>query len=154
LELRQLIKLFFLSLGLLLISVNIYAFNLVGVWKLTAIDRQTSEKIWATDTNCFKPTGLIIYTASGYMSAGVNCMNPKSFNQPSFSPGNITFYMGKYIVKHHKVIHISENASNQDNYQKQEVREFHVLNKHKFMLIIKNKDDSLERLTWEKVAVN
>jgi len=143
-----------LGLCLLLFSLNLYAFNLVGVWKLMSLEKQNPQKTWGTDTNCFQPTGLIIYTASGYMSAGVNCMDPKSFNQPNFSPGDITFYMGKYIVKHNHVIHLSQNASNQDYYKKQATREFHVLSKNKFALIITNKDGSLERLTWQRVAVN
>lgn len=73
-----------------------YAFNLVGAWQLVSIERQNAQGQWQPD--CHHPTGMIIYTASGDMATGLNCIKIQH-NAPSFDPADTAFYVGTYHVK-------------------------------------------------------
>lgn len=144
-------KLFFLLFVILLwLAVeNAYAFELVGTWKLISIERQNANNQWVPD--CHSPSGLLIYTSNGYMSAGVNCMKPNT-NQPSFSKQDITFYMGTYSIKKDSVTHHVLNANSENMYGKNLLRKIQIIDNNNINLTLKNKNNNLLRLKWKKIS--
>lgn len=142
-------KFFLFGIFIFVFSWDIYAFNLVGTWKLVSIEQQERNRKWQTD--CYAPTGLLIYTSSGYMSAGINCMENAKHNTPSFNPKNLTFYMGKYLIKNNTITHSVQNSSNAKYYGKHLVREFKIVNANEIILIVKNTKDKLVRLKWSRI---
>lgn len=132
-----------------LLTSNIYGFNLVGVWSLVSIEKESSHGKWIPD--CYSPTGLLIYTASGYMSAAINCMTSKTSNIPRFDSKNVTLYSGKYRVNRDEVIHFSENASDSIYYKKILERKIHVLNDNVIILTPNNPSGKNLRLTWKRI---
>ncbi len=125
-----------------------YAFNLTGTWKLLSIERQTKSDHWIPD--CASPKGLLIYTAEGYMAAGINCMKTPHSKIPSFSHKDMTFYMGKYSFNQHYVIHSVITSDSGSLYGKNLTRKIIIKNKNQIILLV-NKDHHLIRLKWQKI---
>ena len=132
------------------ICANVYAFDLVGTWKLISIEKQDKTNTWEPD--CHSPTGLLTYTASGYMAAGINCMKSTNSNEPSFNMQDMTFYIGKYTMNGNEVIHHVQNASDRNYYGKNLVRKLQVINKNQLVLIVKGKNENLVRLKWLRLS--
>lgn len=134
----------------LLVHTNLYAFSLVGVWKLVSIEHKSDGNTILQD--CKSPTGTIIYTPEGYMAANINCMKSKGSKEPSFEPKDMTFYSGTYLLKNHKVTHFVKNASDPTYYGKHLERKLEVINNNKIILKVINKKGGEVKLTWKKLS--
>lgn len=138
-----------MAIAFLLISTNLYAFEIAGTWKLISIERKDNNQ-WKPD--CHSPTGLLIYTDSGYMAAGVNCMLAKKTAQPSFDEKDMTFYMGTYSLKQNSIIHHVINANSTAYYGKDLMRKIQIISDDKINLLVKNKRGQIIRLQWKRIS--
>lgn len=127
-------------------AINSYATNLIGTWKLVSVEKQIKNNRWESD--CYSPTGFLIYTANGYMAAGINCMQNDTF-KPSFESKDMTFYMGKYTVNKNIVVHQVLNTSNKNLYGKILERKIEIINNNEIYLVLENKNTI--RLRWKKI---
>lgn len=132
---------------LMLFATSTYAFDIIGTWKLIAIERQNATGEWHSD--CHQPTGMIIYTQSGDMAAGLNCMLTNT-EQPSFAPEDTAFYIGTYTRKNNLIYHHIQNASSPLYYGTTQIRELEIINNHEIYLCVKSKDGSMIRLRWQR----
>lgn len=128
---------------ILFITTNLYAFNIVGTWKLISIERKVDNQ-WKPD--CYSPTGLLIYTSNGYMSASLNCM--LNNNQPSFLEKNLTFYAGTYTLKNNDIIHHVNNANSSTYFGKNLTRKVQIISDNKMNLLVQTNNGHLIRLKW------
>jgi hypothetical protein len=127
---------------------NSYASTLVGAWKLTSFEMHSSHK---QSPPCYSPSGLLTYTATGYVSVGFNCMKTNDSKQPSFKLDDMTFYTGKYVVKGNNVIHITQNGSGPDYYDKKLLRKIDLLTDNELVLSLKQ-EGNLIVLKWDRVG--
>lgn len=137
-----------ISLSLLFfLTANSYAFSLVGTWKLISIENQNNNY----KMRCYSPTGLLTYTVDGYMAAGINCMKSESNLNPNFNSENITFYMGRYLIKGNKVLHVVQNSSDPAYYGKKLEREIIVLNNNEIILLVNARGGNFVQLKWRRM---
>lgn len=135
-------------LYMLILSITFpaYAFNLTGTWHLVFIERQNTSGQWIND--CHAPTGMIIYTPSGDMATGINCMQANG--APSFAPQDTAFYIGTYTRKDNYIYHHVQNASSPLYYATTQTRELEVINANEMYLRIKSKTGESVRLKWRR----
>ena len=131
-------------------SFNCYAFDISGVWQLISIEQQNKEHQW--EPQCSNPSGLLIYTPSNYMAAGINCMKATNAHEPSFIAQDTTFYMGKYTVENNKILHITKNASDKAYYQKALSRNIQIINNYMIVLSLNTKNGVAVRLRWQRIS--
>ncbi len=136
-----------LCLLILSFTYPAYAFNLVGTWQLVSIERQNAQGQWQPD--CHKPTGMIIYTASGDMATGLNCIKIQH-NAPSFDPADTAFYVGTYTRQDNLILHFVQNSSSPLYYGTTQARELEVINTNTMYLRIKSKTGEWVRLKWRR----
>lgn len=137
-----------LSLLLLIFCLQAQAFNIVGSWKLVSIQQENNTQILPS---CYSPIGMLIYTASGYMSASINCMETQGSKTPSFSPKDMTFYSGKYVLNKNKITHVVQYASTNTYYGKLLERQIEIINDKEIILTVKTQGGGFVSLTWHKV---
>lgn len=140
-------KKIFISIFILFVSSNALAFTLTGTWKLISAEMQTDKNSWKP--YCNSPTGLLLYTPQGYMAAGFNCMQKQNAQKPSYKPEDMTFYMGKYILKDNQVTHIVTNSSDPTYYGKNLEREIQPIDQDDMYLVVKQ-DGKQFRLKWHR----
>ncbi len=131
---------------ILSICIPAYAFNLTGTWHLVSIERQNASKQWIND--CHEPSGMIIYTASGDMATGLNCMQTNG--TPSFAPQDTAFYIGTYTRQDNLIFHVVHNSSSPLYYGTTQTRELEIINPNEMYLRIKTKTGENVRLKWKR----
>jgi len=142
------ITIFFIFIISTFFLSNSFAFNLVGTWRLQAIEHQLGNKKWEPD--CNSPTGLLIYTKEGYMAVGLNCMQEKNPKIASFKKQDITFYTGTYSLKNNIIFHHILNSSSPNLYGRTVKRNLQILNDNEIILLLENKDKNPVRIIWKK----
>lgn len=84
--------------------------NLIGTWQLSKfylVNAKGKHDPVQRAVRCEKPSGLLIYTAEGTMSAGINC---RSGGMPDGSPLKV-FYTGTYQIKGSgHIVHYPKNS--------------------------------------------
>ena len=116
---------------------------LVGMWKLNAVERSTSEAAATTDE---PPVGCLVYTEEGWMSESLTYEIPGSGGRTQ-----TVIYCGTYSVEDDNVIHRPKFHSNPTQIGQELPRKFHCDedNQH-FTLIAPNPNGSTQ-LHWERV---
>ena len=133
---------------LLNIAFAAHAFDLVGTWQLLSIERLNTNGQWQND-DCHAPKGMIIYTVSGDMAAGLNCMNAQDA-APGFAEHDAVFYVGTYTRQDNLILHHVQNSSSPIYYGTTQTRELEILNDHEMFLRVKSKTGEYVKLKWRK----
>lgn len=92
-------KVFFLSLIFLAQTTFASALSIrdvAGAWTLESfveLREDGSQISW-----CVGPTGMLIYTESGFMSVAINCDKSTPEGSPSTEAGHRQFYSGRFSI--------------------------------------------------------
>lgn len=128
--------------------MSAHATSLVGTWRLSSFEITNPSK---NTPICHSPTGLLTYTASGYVAVGFNCMKNINSSDPSFKLEDMTFYTGKYRVEGNKVIHLTENGSSPAYFKKKLERHIDLLTDKKLILSLNQKGSHII-VKWDRVG--
>ncbi|MFN7686060.1 MAG: lipocalin-like domain-containing protein [Oligoflexia bacterium] len=121
--------------------------SVVGTWRLISMERQNDVGQWKP--RCHSPTGLITYTAQGFMAVGINCMQSEGSKEPSSDLQDMIFYTGKYTLDNEKITHHVMNSVGLDFFEKDLVRDIKFNPDGKISLSGKGKNGKMVRLLWE-----
>lgn len=139
-----------LIIAISLLSFNhSYAYDLTGTWKLTSFKSYIAKN--SQPYNCYSPTGLLIYTNTGYMAVGFNCMVAKQSQNPNYDPSKMTFYMGKYSLNGDIVTHSVMNASDPAYYDKNLQRTIKFIDNNHLLFIATDSKGNEYKLIWQRV---
>jgi hypothetical protein len=122
--------------------------KIVGTWQLVQFERQNDQGQW--EPRCFGPTGIITYTAAGYMAVGINCMKAEGSTEPTSDPDLVIFYTGKYELAKNSVTHHVQNSATRDFFGKDLVREFKFEGTDRIHLSGKGRSGKNVRLVWQR----
>ena len=124
--------------------------DVVGAWALESFragQPDGTEIDW-----CLNPTGLLIYTETGFMSVGINCDKNTPPNGPSQEAGHRLFYTGRYEIDADRgaVVHHVVNSSLEKFLGKDLVR-LATLNGDQLVLFTVG--EKRNTLKWKKLAL-
>ncbi len=117
--------------------------NIVGTWQLIHYSDKLHDGT-VIQLNPPKAQGLLIYSASGYMSVALTLILPHSK-----IPNIPYFYSGTYILRPHQIIHVPEFATDNDIIGQKQIRYVHCIN-HEMSLIVHGQK-GMAILVWKKI---
>lgn len=123
------------------------ASSIVGTWELVSMQKQDEQSQWRS--RCHVPTGLLTYTAQGYMAVGINCMK-KDSGVPDFD--DTIFYTGTYSQHAQRVTHHIRNAANPEFFGKDLQRSFVLETPDRLIINGKGKSGAAVRLIWKRLG--
>ncbi len=124
--------------------------SIVGEWRLKeyVVTIDDAEVPWCDGAN-----GMLIYTASGYMSVAINCAGAVADDAPSRVFDNRLMYAGTYSFQSdHEVVHHIHNCSQLEQIGDDVIRTF-VLDDQRLVLTGKPfKGRRAFRIVWERLS--